>query len=160
MNKIYQTAKKYIGQDMSKKEDEYGCAEAVNEVVRLAIGQEAGGGLSTTKMYQSLIMDKRFRQFAEPEKGDIIISPTGYGRGIGHVGIISDNNKIMSNNSLNSKWDEHLDLDIWKKRYFTFPVAFFRYIIKEEELEQKKISLLEKIVALYKQIINLILNNG
>ena len=83
MNKIYQTAKKYIGQDMSKKEDEYGCAEAVNEVVRLAIGQEAGGGLSTTKMYQSLRMKNRLSRFEEPKKGDIIISPRGYGGVIG-----------------------------------------------------------------------------
>lgn len=157
-NLIYKTGKKYLGKDISKTENELGCAEAVNFVCKEAIGQEAGGGLSTTKMYQSLLTDTRFKRVNTPEKGDIIISPTGYGQGYGHTGIVSDSGKIMSNNSFSYLWDEHITLGEWWLKYKTFPIALFRYkepAIIKKDLEQKKISILMKIVALYQQIIKL-----
>ena len=161
-NIIYKTAKSCLGKDMAISENEYGCAEAVNEVVRLAIGQEVGGKLSTTKMYQSLLTDKRFKQVMKPDLGDIIISPTGYGQGIGHTGIISDNGRVMSNNSKTYLWDEHLTLAEWWYKYKNLPTAFFRYQFPKEkaiivsDIERQKISILTQMIAVYKQIILLL----
>lgn len=155
MSIIYKTAKEFIGKDIAKTLNELGCAEAVNFAVKKAIGQEVGGDVSTFRMYNSLLADKRFSRVIEPQAGDIIISPTGYGRGPGHVGIISDNENIMSNNSYTYLWDEHLTLDYWYTKYANFPIAFFRYNEIKQEEEIKK-NLLERIVALYKQIITLL----
>lgn len=172
LNKIYKTAKECIGKDMSAKYDEYGCAEALNAVFKLAVGREVGGGVSTYRMYKAILQDKDFRLVATPELGDIIISPTGYGVGTGHVGIVSDNNRIMSNNSRNSKWEEYYSMFMWEYKYKSFQTSFFRYkyaieIIEEkiedikpptEKIEniKKQITLYEKLVILYRKIINLL----
>ena len=107
-------------------------------------------------MYRSLLTDKRFKRVNTPEKGDIIISPTDYGQGYGHTGIVSDGGKIMSNNSKTFLWDEHLSIGEWWLKYKTFPIALFRYqepVKIEEEIEQKKISLLQNLIALYRELI-------
>lgn len=163
MNSIYKTGKKYLGKDISKTQSVLGCVESVEFVIKEAIGQEVGGELSTIKMYNRLLLDRRFQRVIEPDLGDIILSPTN-GQNIGHTGIVSDrisdrNFKIMSSNSVLDIWDEHLDMQIWQTRYASFPIVFFRYIIdevKEVELEAKKISILQKIVAIYQQIISLL----
>lgn len=135
-DKLYQTAKRCIGQDMSEKLDEYGCAEALNAVFKKAFGRDIGGDTSTYRMHNALNnpVEKRFEKVTEPLPGDIIISPTGYGNGKvpnGHCGIISDNNKIMSNNSNTSLWDEHLNIFQWRYRYEKnggYQVDFYRVI--------------------------------
>jgi hypothetical protein len=172
MNIIYQTGKKYLGKDIALTQQELGCSEAVNYIFKQAIGKEIGGDYSTYRMYLCLKKDERFEKVASPAKGDIIISPTGFGKGNGHVGIMSDGNKIMSNNSYTFLWDEHLDLITWKKFFASFPIEFYRYKygelpepvyppLKEPEKEvkinlEKQITILQRVVALYKQIIGLI----
>lgn len=151
-NKIYKTGKQYLGKDVSAKYNELGCAEAVNFIVKKAIGRAVGGDVSTYRMYKSLIKDEEFEKVQEPELGDIILSPTGYGDGSpGHVGIISDNGKIMSNRSADSLWSEHLTMDDWKEKFKSFPIDFYRYTkeTEEEKLEEieKQINWLQKLVA-------------
>ncbi len=131
---IYETAKSCIGKKMSPLYKAYGCAEAVNAVVMLAIGNAVGGGASTYQMYQELKKNKRFKKLDRPEEGDIVISPSGYGNGKianGHVGILGAGGFIMNNNSNTLKWDTHYDLDSWRKRYVVkggFPMDYFRVI--------------------------------
>ena len=166
MNKLYLKGKECLGKDMSATQDSLGCVEALSAVFKLATGQELGENLSTIRLYNSLLADKRFQRIIEPELGSIILSPTN-GKNTGHTGIISDNLKVMSNNSILDIWDEHLDMAIWKKRYASFPIVFFRYqfpaepvILPKEpipelpSIEQKKISILQKIIELYQQIIS------
>lgn len=158
MNKIYQKAKECLGRDMSAKFNEYGCAEACNAVFKLATGREIGGDVSTYRMYQSLLTDKDFKQVNEPEAGDLIIAPTGYGQGSGHVGIVGENNKIMSNNSYNSLWEENYTLFTWKIKYKSFPILFYRYkFMFTEEIKvniEKQLSLYQRVVALLMSLTN------
>ena len=113
-NKLYLKGKECLGKDMSATQDNLGCVEALSAVFKLATGQELGENLSTIRLYNRLLADRRFQRIIEPEIGSIILSPTN-GQNIGHTGIVSDNGKIMSNNSILDIWDEHLDLATWKK---------------------------------------------
>jgi hypothetical protein len=111
-----------LGRDASpsdKANDEFACAESVNEVVFKAFNDYAGGDLSTTRMYLALANNKKFAK---------VTSPLGRHRHLtyrcgngsmpnGHVGIIGDNGQIMSNNSATGLWDIHFTLASWKARY-------------------------------------------
>ena len=134
---IYNEALRCLGRDISPKENEFACAESVNSVVMFALGTPVGGGTSTALMYQALQNKKRFKKVDEPLRGDIVISPTGYSRfrkppfRNGHVGIVSDSDKIMSNDSATSLWKQNYTLTTWKARYQTkggYPMDFFRVL--------------------------------
>ena len=138
LNIIYQTGKKFLDKDISKTQNEYGCAESENYIFKEAIGEEIGGDVSTYRMYLLIKDDIRFTKEDFPKEGDVILSPTGFGEKgkSGHVGIISNEGKIMSNNSISYLWTEHLTLKEWKKTYKNFPIHFFRYKYGEaKELE-------------------------
>lgn len=130
---LYQTALECLGKDMAPYEDEFGCAEAVNAVFKKAFGRDIGGGQSTYWLYGILKNDTRFEKNFSPLPGDIIISPTGYGNKKklrnGHIGIVSDSEQIMSNNSINGLWEKNYTFITWTRRYKIFgnyPVEFFR----------------------------------
>lgn len=131
---LYKYAKSCIGKDMSPIQNEYGCAEAVNNVCKLALGFEVGGGMSTYQMYEALKKSTNFKNVVSPLPGDIVLSPSFTGSGrleCGHVGIVSDNNKIMSNSSYSFKWEENYTLGTWHQRYSQvggFPVLYYRLI--------------------------------
>ena len=59
MNLVYFLSKKYLDLDISGKENELGCAEAVNFLFKRATGEEAGGDVSTYKMYKALKSNDR-----------------------------------------------------------------------------------------------------
>src|SRR5687767_10116324 len=106
-HKLHETAKACLGRDVAPRENEFGCAEAVNQVVFRAFGDYAGGDLSTYRMYHALMNHKKFVRVKQPKPGDIILSPTGYGNGKipnGHTGIIGHSGIIMSNNSHTGIW--------------------------------------------------------
>jgi Bacteriophage peptidoglycan hydrolase len=133
--KLYQTAMSFLGKDASPKNlapNEVACAESVNDVVFAAFLENVGGGLSTASMYQALQSNTKFAEVSSPLKGDIVISPTGTGNGQlsnGHVGIVGDNNQIMSNNSENGIWDIHYTVASWRARYVSFgamPMKYYR----------------------------------
>lgn len=118
-----------------KAPKEYGCAEAVNRIFKECFGNEAGGDVSTARMYESIRSSYRFAKVVVPMPGDIVISPTGYGNGSlqnGHVGIVSEKGRIMSNSSATGLWEENYTIESWSKRYQIqggFPVVYFRVVV-------------------------------
>jgi hypothetical protein len=132
---LYEFARLCIGKDMSfVASNDVGCADAVNEICRRALGFPVGGGVSTAEMYKALKSSWRWKRVTLPEPGDIVISPTGYGNGQlanGHVGIVSTKGGIMSNNSFNGSWEENYTMATWHSRYAWkggFPMEFFRLV--------------------------------
>ena len=132
--KLYQVAMECLGKDLVPEEDDLACMGALNAVFKKAFNEEIGGGLSTYRAYQILRIDTRFQKALVPLKGDIIISPTGYGNGTfrnGHTGIVGEDEKVMSNTSANGLWLANYTLTSWKKRYKDyggFPMVYFRVV--------------------------------
>lgn len=135
--KLFNTAVKSLGIDASPNDlapDEVGCAETVNAIFKATFGKEVGGGLSTGLMYKALKDDKRFIKVDQALPGDIIISPTGYGTGglsNGHVGIVGENESIMSSSSATGTFESNYTLKKWVARYRDkggYPIYFFRVI--------------------------------
>lgn len=133
--KLYQVTLSCLGQDVAPLNNEFGCAESVNNVVFKAFGDYAGGDVSTNRMYLSIINNKKFIQAKAPIQGDIILSPTGYGNGAipnGHVGIVLDGGKIASNNSKTGLFEQNFTMESWNHRYKEaggYPVYYFRRLI-------------------------------
>jgi hypothetical protein len=109
------------------------CAYAANEVVRRAIGQPIGGGLSTSAMGE--VLAKNQTQVPEQQivAGNIIISPT-HGGNVGHVGIVGEVKNpitatvIYSNSSSRGVFSHKFTLGSWKAFYRDrkgLPVFFF-----------------------------------
>ncbi len=135
--KLFTTAVSCLGTDASPNDvapDEYGCAETINEVHKKAFGFPIGGDVSTYRMYAVLKSSPLFVKTDSPLAGDIIISPTGYGNGNltnGHVGIIGEKGKILSNSSFSGKFEQNYDLVTWNARYKkigNYPVDYFRRV--------------------------------
>lgn len=118
-----------IGKDVAPIHDELACAESVNNIVQRATGEPIGGGASTYLLYHAL--KKGHKQILKPKAGDIIISPTGYGRRgtHGHVGIMLDNKQIMSNNSKTGLWEQNYTTQKWFENYKIgkgYPIYYYR----------------------------------
>lgn len=135
--RLWNTAYASLGIDVTPSDivpDEVGCAETVNQIYYNAFKRYIGGGASTYNMYKCLLVSNEFIKVDTPLYGDIIISPTGYGNGNlsnGHVGIVSKDNKIMSNSSATGLFQENYTIDSWKKRYVDkggYPCVFFRKV--------------------------------
>lgn len=136
--RLYISAKSWLGVDASPNDrapDELGCAETIHDIVFKTFGDYVGGDLSTYRMFHALQANDKFVRVSSPLQGDIIISPTGYGTNKkipnGHVGIVSDNNKVMSNSSATGTFEENYTIYSWKKRYVIdggYPVYFYRRI--------------------------------
>ena len=100
-----------------------GCADAVCRIFNQATGEELvpGGTLSTSQMSASLSNDPRFAKIPldEAQKGDIVLTPRG--KVAGHVGIVVDNGKVVSNSSAGFKGGkpgtvtENYSIDSWAK---------------------------------------------
>ena len=135
--RLYNAAVKSLGTDASPNDlapDEVGCAETVNAVFKSVFGKEIGGGLSTALLFKVLKDDKRFMKVDQALPGDIVISPTGYGNGglsNGHVGIVAEDENIMSNSSATGTFETNYTLKRWVARYRNkggYPIYFFRVI--------------------------------
>lgn len=135
--RLYLGALMSLGKDASPNDivpDEYGCAESVNAIHHKVFGFDIGGDVSTNKMYKVLKTSPLFLKVDQPLEGDIIISPTGYGNGRlpnGHVGIVSKDRIVMSNDSATGTFIENYTLDTWAARYVDqggYPVCYFRRI--------------------------------
>lgn len=133
---LYETAKSMLGKETvpGDADDELGCALAVNTIHKKAFGEEIGGGASTYEMYRVLSSETdKWAEIKAPEKGAIIISPTGFGNGTikhGHVGICGIYG-IMSNDSRTGRWEQNYSYEEWEKRFQVlggFPVRYFRRV--------------------------------
>lgn len=123
------TAVSLLGVDASpadRADDENGCADSVNMVHFDAFGFEIGGETQTSEMVKVLRSSPRFQKTDSPKSGTIIISATEYPV-VGHVGIMMDENKVMSNSSslkLSSSgvmskgiWSQNYSLQGWINHY-------------------------------------------
>lgn len=136
---LYASAKQHLGKKVSgiRADISVGCVEGFETVYKNCFGSNLQDGLHTTQIFKVLNSSYKFRKLNGGEvgrEGDIIIAVTGSGLPgkVGHIGIISDNMKIMSNNSLNGLWDEHLDVSIWIKRYivdYRMDLHIFRQVL-------------------------------
>lgn len=135
---IYTAAKNTIGLDASptdKASDELGCAESVCTILR-KVNSSFPVLLSTTTLHQTL-PQFGFKQVSSPQAGDVVISPTGMGKGIGHCGIVGRNISqngtlwIMSNNSSGVNkglWTANYTVKGWQQSFGSrgFPTFFWR----------------------------------
>lgn len=132
--KLYQTSVSYIGKDASPNDeapDEYGCADSVSCIIRETFGDIMKHTISTAELYNLLNSSKDFIKVLDHKSGDIIISPTGMGKGLpnGHVGIFAEGEDIMSNSSSKGTFENNFTLTSWVKRYRDiggYPIFFFR----------------------------------
>jgi len=131
---IHLVATNTLGQNLrTRTEKDLGCADALNELFLRITGKTVGGGISTLRMFNKIRRDKRFKEIKKEQDGCIIISPTGFGNGKvkhGHVGIVSGI-KILSNNSLTGRWDDHLSMLYWRNHYWHrggYPIRFYIHI--------------------------------
>lgn len=133
-NKVYDTAKNNIGNNLCSNKV-LGCAETVNKIFEMALGDPIGGDSSTQAMMPFLLNRNCFMEvfLGDQLPGDIIISPTGSGDGTlehGHVGIIAIYG-ILSNSSSDGRLHENYDVETWNNYYHIyghFPVRFFRVL--------------------------------
>lgn len=137
--KLYMTAVSFLGVDASPKDeaiDDVGCADSVSQVVKFAFPEAIKGSISTAELFTQLHNSKRFARVSDIRAGDIIISPTGMGTNPkmphGHVGIVGEDEVIMSNNSNNGLWTANYTVTTWADRYRKiggYPLYFFRALM-------------------------------
>lgn len=142
---VYNWAKNSLGRHITLNDaipHDVGCAEALSYVLRNAglTGIPATGIPGTASLYQFLSTNPQFQRILAPEKGAIIISPTGAGNGTveGHTGILGGlsvmywgDYGICSNNSDTGLFLELWNLKRWRQYYAAqggLPVAFFRVL--------------------------------
>ncbi|MCF7836023.1 MAG: hypothetical protein K9M15_02785 [Candidatus Marinimicrobia bacterium] len=111
---IYQTAKSLLGKKLRTIGKELACANVLNMFWEIATGKQIGGKDSTSKMFNSIRLDKRFREvkLEERKAGDICISPTGFREFTtrvyhGHCWILGKDDILYSNNSETGLFDDH-----------------------------------------------------
>lgn len=134
--KLYYTALCDLGVDASPLDeapDDYGCADSVSKVILSAFPEVIKGSVSTAELYNQLSASKDFVKVSQFKPGDVIISPTGMsttgGLKNGHVGIVAEDEGVMSNASATGLWTLNYNISSWVARYRTlggFPIFFFR----------------------------------
>ena len=99
------------------------CAWMVNKILQRSVGYTVDGDATKdmNKIFQSHVASGRALLIpaTEARPGDIIISPTVHSPRhiIGHVGIVGQNGKIMSNSSGSAQWEENYTAESWYRRY-------------------------------------------
>lgn len=127
-NKLYDTAIKYLGRDVTpadKVRDEVACAECVWAIVNEAFPEKKiPKMIGTADWARYMQKSPSFEQIQEPEKGAIIVAVTGTGNFIhGHIGIVGKNTSedgtlwVMSNDSRNGFWTANYTVNTWNRYY-------------------------------------------
>jgi len=135
--KLYCTALSYLGTDASPADeapDEYGCADTASYIIINAFGNVIKHTVATADLYNQLNTSPAFQKVVDFKFGDIIISPTGMGTkpkviSNGHVGIVGENEEIMSNDSASGMFIQNYTVKTWVARWRTqggYPIYFFR----------------------------------
>lgn len=134
--RLYLTALTFLGKDASPQDeanDELGCADSVSKVIQASFPDAIRGSVSTSDLYNQLKASKQFDRVLDFRAGDVIISPTGYGKtgkiSNGHVGIVGENEEIMSNSSSTGLWTTNYTLASWVARFRKlggYPIFVFR----------------------------------
>lgn len=137
--KLYGYALQFLGSDASPKDeapDEVGCADTASYIIIGALGPVIKHTLSTQDLYQQLSKSKSFVKVTTFSPGCIVISPTAIGKQPGkltngHVGIVGENNEILSNSSANGLLTQNYTVDSWVARYRDlgkYPIYVFKPI--------------------------------
>lgn len=140
---LYAMALSFLGTDVSEKiagrdrvVDAVACAETVTDIVGMVRPEiKWTNRFSTYYCRRDLFDGKSFAEVKRPERGDIVLSATGYGgrNGItnGHMGIVLANGIIASNDSRSGLFDANYTVESWR-RYFVerggYEMLFFRLL--------------------------------
>lgn len=114
-------------------DNEVACAITVSRLIQ-KIDPTFKDITGTWTLWDTLKKHPRCTKLLQPEPGAIIISPTGTGKGSGHVGICLENGTIASNTSYGpyaGKLTINFTQDTWRKRYGikqSMPIDYFRYV--------------------------------
>ena len=133
--KLHEKALSFLGTDASPDDtapDELGCADTVSNILRTMI-PDFPIIVSTLKLNEYLSKSPHFLKVGVPEVGAVLISPTGSGNGslVGHTGICSVSDKIMSNTSATGKFEANYTIKTWTDRYMRkggFPMHYYRLV--------------------------------
>ncbi len=135
--KLYATGLKFLGVDASPSDlapDELGCADTISAIIANAFGPILKYSVSTAELFNILNTSPHFKRVTTFKFGDIIISPTGKGKfpnviSNGHVGIVGEDEEILSNSSATGLFTNNYTLTSWVARYRTkggYPIFGFR----------------------------------
>lgn len=114
-------------------DNEVACAITVSRLIQ-KIDPTFKDITGTWTLWDTLKKHPRCTKLLQPEPGAIIISPTGTGKGSGHVGICLENGTIASNTSYGpyaGKLTINFTQDTWRTRYGikqSMPIDYFRYV--------------------------------
>jgi len=134
---FFNVAMTFVGRDATPQDrvdDDVACAETVDTIYKATFGEYMNGNItiSTTKMFHFMSTSPKFELIFKPEKGAILIYPTGYGKlKNGHVFICGDNGLLYSNSSATGQFLQNYTTFTAKYRYETiggFPRNYFRLI--------------------------------
>lgn len=136
--KLYATALSFLGTDASPLDeapDDLGCADSVSLIIKSAFPQSIKGSVSTAVLFNQLNNSDAFKRVKDFRAGDIVISPTGFGKTgkvkNGHTGIVGENEEIMSNSSSTGLWTTNYTITSWVARFRTlggYPIYVFRKV--------------------------------
>jgi len=141
-DKMFRTAKKFVGHDTSDVPGTDGgnlaCAWAVNEVTRLALGKPIsrdgdGNGLSTIGIFDALnAHHTKLNSANGAVPGAIIIAPTE-GSNHGHVGIVGENREVFSNKSVPGEFAQNFTIKTFTDRYVGKGLDVFFYLLNRNQ---------------------------
>jgi len=133
--KLYLIALEWLNVDASLLDtapDEFGCADTFSRLVeRCYPAPGIRYSVSTIELYRDVATSPYWKRVLAPQKGAMVISPTGYGNGKlgnGHVGVCGENNEIISNDSYTGFLQKNYTIETWKARYVGiggFPMEYF-----------------------------------
>lgn len=137
--KLYGVALSFLGSDASPKDeapDEVGCSDTASYVIMAALGPVIKHTISTADLFNQMNKSKNFVRIKEFLPGCVIISPTVIGKqpgGLtnGHVGVVGEDNEILSNSSATGLLTQNFTVDSWVKRYREigkYPIYVFKPI--------------------------------
>ena len=130
---IFNKASSLLGKEASPRDlvdDDVACAESLTTILS-SLYEDTPIITGTYTLWDFLKGSPHYQSIWAPQRGCIILSPTGTGNGniLGHTGIIGEGGKVMSNNSYTGLWTDHLTLSRWNDRYGRvggFPILFFK----------------------------------
>lgn len=133
---LYAKALSFLGSDASPLDeapDDLGCADSVSLIIKSVFPDAIKGSVSTSVLFNQLNNSKAFKRVLDFRAGDVIISPTGFGKTgkvkNGHTGIVGENEEIMSNSSSTGLWTTNYTIKSWVDRFRTlggYPIYVFR----------------------------------
>lgn len=118
---MLKASKAALGTELSPLDpvgDNVACADSLTNLIK-QIYPTFPKAFHTADLLKRLKESSHFVGTMEVQPGCIIINATGSGNGKirGHCGVIGENGRIHSNNSLTGLWDDYFTIDSWRERY-------------------------------------------